>query len=268
MSGAILVGIDSSTPSRSAVEWSVARAAATGAHVELLYVLDSTGRDVESAEWQELREAADFLVQSELTWAMRLDATVPVTASRAEGRPSLVLAERSAEHSLLVVGTHKTGFIYGRSFGSAFLSLGSTAHCDVAFIPDLAGKERHGVVVAAYGTAADDAVIRQAGTEAMRSSDDLTLVGGGTSSRPDREGAVSARADMLRKSVRLAEDSQPTIRVRQRIIEAAMAEALVTASINAALLVIGQPRYENALSAVNHDVLVNMSGPVMVVLEG
>ena len=269
MSGAILVGIDSSTPSRSAIEWSVNRAAATGVGVELLHVIDPAGHDLESPEWQTQREHAEQLMAAELAWATSLDASIPLTTSFAEGRPSTVLAEKSAGHSLLVVGTHKTGFIYGRSFGSAFLGLGSTAHCDVAFIPNLIGGHRHGIVTAAYGAPVDATVIRLAGVEAMRANEALTLVGCGAPPRyPDHERAAAARAETLRQCVRLVEDSQPKIRVRSRIVEADMAEALVTASINAALLVIGQPRKDKALSAVNHDVLVNMSGPVMVVLEG
>ena len=38
MAGSILVGVDASTPSRSAIRWSVSRASATGAALELLHV--------------------------------------------------------------------------------------------------------------------------------------------------------------------------------------------------------------------------------------
>ncbi|MBC7590038.1 MAG: universal stress protein [Salinibacterium sp.] len=262
MPGTILVGIDSSTPSRSAIRWSIGRAAAIGAGVELLHVIDNDDDD--------RRLRAGQLVQRELAWAREVDARVPITASLAGGRPVVVLARRSAGHRLLVVGTHKTGFIYGRSFGSGFLSLGSTAHCDVAFIPDLVGTERRGVVAGVQESSVGDTVIQLAGAEAVRSTQELTLIGSWYPAtlhgREEVRGAE--RAASLRRCVRLVKETQPKVRVRSRMVDAAMAEALVVASTNAALLVIGQPRTEPALSAVNHDVLVNMSGPVMLILEG
>jgi len=57
----------------------------------------------------------------------------------------------------------------------------------------------------------------------------------------------------------------PELRFRTRVTELPLAEALVEASTQSALLVIGRPRIGTASTiADNHDVLVNMGCPVMV----
>jgi nucleotide-binding universal stress UspA family protein len=60
MTGSILVGIDASTPSRSALTWGVKRARSTGASLELLHVLEPADSD---------RAAAAILLQRELEFA-------------------------------------------------------------------------------------------------------------------------------------------------------------------------------------------------------
>jgi len=268
----ILVGIDSSTPSRSAIAWSVARAVATGASVELLHVIEGELLTEGSAEAADLRTHAQALVRTELSYARSLDPTLAVIATIAEGRPADVLARMSKGYALLVVGTHKTGFIYGRAFGSRFLGLGWRSRCDVAFIPDRVGYDRRGIVAGIDDSATGDAVLLFAASEAARSSQELVLVSswGSVAHPPHSEVAVLRRAAMLSRAVRLARESQAHLQVRTRAVERQTAEALIESSANATLLVIGRRRTSRAggsSRAANHDVLLNMTSPVIVVLD-
>lgn len=271
MPATILVGIDWSRPSRSAVAWSVDRAAGTGSDVELLHVIDDESMSRDSDEWADMLTRAGSLAHDELDFARSLGTGVSITSTLSVGRPMEVLVQRSSRASLLVVGTHKTGFIYGKTFGSRFLGLGSRARCDVAFIPDRPGYDRKGVVVAADDQPGSDRTIRFAAAEAAVLEQELTIVNSwGTSDRAPRGAtARERRADALARSVRLATESQGQVKVRTRAAESSIAEALIDMSAHAALLVIGRRRNSPGRSsarAANHDVLLNMSSPVIVVL--
>lgn len=268
----ILVGIDGSTPSRSALEWSVARASATGAHLELLHVVDLEALTESVEEAEDLAIRADSLVNSELAYVHGIDPNLVVNAQHVHGRPADVLAEWSARFSLLVIGTHKTGFIYGRAFGSRFLDLGWRSRCDIAFVPDRLGHDRRGIVAAVDDSVTGDAVVRFAAAEAARASQELVLVSSwGSAAHPPRhDDALARRVSMSARAVALAKGDRADLRVRARAIEHPAAEALVEASAGAALLVIGRHRSaggESSSGVANHDVLINMSSPVIVVSD-
>jgi hypothetical protein len=272
MSGTILVGVNVSTLSRSAIAWSVARAAAIGARVELLHVVEDDTLAVGSAEARQLTTQGQTLVAGELTYALSVDPSVQVVATLTSGRPEQVLAERSEAYRLLVVGTHKTGFIYGRTFGSRFLGLGWRARCDVAFIPDRLGYDRKSVVAGVDDAPTSDAVVLFAAAEAARFSEELVLVSswGAMAHAPRGVAGESRRVAALSRAVLLAQGSQRRLRVRTRLIERPAAESLVEASATATMLVIGRrqtPSEAATPRTVNHDVLINMSSPVIVVLD-
>jgi len=182
------------------------------------------------------------------------------------------LAKLSRGRSLLVLGTHKTGFIYGRTFGSRFIGLGWRSRCDVAFIPDHLGYDRQSIVAGVDESTVGDAVLQVAAAEAALVSQELVLVSswGAASHAPVSEAAIARRASAVARAVGLARVAHPGLRIRTRSVESPAAEALVESSARAALLVIGRRRASggNSASRAAHlDVLINMSGPVMVVVN-
>ena len=254
MTNSILIGVDSSTPSRSALLWGIARAEATKARLELLHVIDGAGLARDSAEWHSLHEAAVELLRHELAFARSVAPSLQIMTNTADGRAEDALARRSVRHSMLVVGTHKTGFIYGQTFGSRFLGLAWRALCDVAFIPDQAGSARRGVVAPAESSPTGEAIARFAAAEAAACAQELTLIAS-TRGEADRAGA-------------LALEAHHGLRVHARVSTLPPAEALIAASAGASLLVIGRsrsPRSSTLSRSANHDVLVNMACPVVVV---
>ena len=266
MRATILVGIDASAPSRSAIAWSISRAAAQGATVELIHVVDS---ELIDSDGPAARARATRLLEAERHYALQLGGDVLIATTLAEGCPPDVLAERSIAYSLLVVGTHKTGFIYGRAFGSRFLALAWRAGCDMAFIPDRGGYDRHGVVAGVEKSSTGDAIIRCAAAEAVHASEELLLVASGISGT-DAPGLMTQRTEMVADALMLARSADSHVRVRSVFVDRPSPEALVDASTTAALLVIGRRRSSQGIGGLrvgNHDVLINMSSPVLVVLD-
>lgn len=246
MPASILVGVDSSFPSRSALLWAIKRAVRVDCPIELVHVVDQSNPAA--------REAACELLRTELDFARARAPKLTLMTSIAEGAAEDALVRRSPGHSLLVVGTHKTGFIYGRSFGSRFLGLASRARSSVAFIPDQLGVARSLIVAPAETSPSGEAVVRFAAAEAAATGNELTLI---AQSRDQAEAAAT-----------VVRSAHPDLAFRTRTTDLHLPEALVEASVNATLLVIGRPRRLDDASLVlanNHDVLLNMACPVIVV---
>ena len=186
-------------------------------------------------------------------------------ASSRGSRPK-ALIDASAGADLLVVGTHKTGFAYGRVFGSKFLSLTSGAHCAVAVIPEFLGRSRRGVVVAAELNETGLRAIEFATREAVRTNEVLVIVGAWMveSLAGNRAGS---RALLVEAATQAASDFDPLVTVRSRISDSTLSEALVAASTTASVLVLARPGVEadDPTLAIDHDVLANITSPVIVV---
>lgn len=263
-SGSILVGVDDSVPSRAAIRWALERARVADMRVVLAHALEDEWDATDKLVMLENREAAEALLVAQVAYATSIDDSIPVTTLLLEGDPLTELADASANAEMLVVGTHKTGFIHGTVFGSKLLALASIANCPVAFIPNLAGKARHGVVASAEDTPTGQTTVRFAAAEAGMSSQQLTLV----LAAPPTNATIDRRLSDVLELARSADDS---LRVRARLSARGMAEALIDASAAAALLVVGQPRTRppgvTSLSRVAHDVLLNIASPTIVVFE-
>ena len=262
MAGKILIGIDASGPSRAAVVWGIDRAGALGCAVELVHVIDTA---------QPSSAVGEQLLEEELSRARADAPSVAISGLLLRGRPPAVLAKHSRGFELLALGTHKTGFIFGRTFGSRFVTLAWTARCPVAFIPDLLGPSRRGIVAALDGPASATDAIDFAANEAARTGGELILlrVLAGPAAEPVAILRASRAAQAATEHARLVARATTgrALRVRVRVSERGAAEALVAASERAALLVVGRGSAGGAGSfrSLVHDILVNMASPVVIV---
>ena len=247
MKQTILTTISASAPSRSALGWSARRAVETDAALTLMHVVDEAERESEGRD----------LLEKELAFARSIAGRLVVTGRLEFGRPALVLAAASAGFGTLVLGTHKTGYIHGRMFGSRFLGLADRVSCALAVIPDRVDQFRRGVVVGVEDSASAHAALRFALAEVTRSGQDLVLV----SPRP---GARQAELTAAAVSIVRAE-GHAHFRIRSWGPGRGEAETLVDYASAAALLVLGRGESDDGFHAVNHDVLVNISSPVIVV---
>jgi nucleotide-binding universal stress UspA family protein len=277
MNGMILVGVDGTSASRAAIRWAMRRAASVQSRLTLVHVVDDEWGMIGEQSISELHPAAYQLVEREATFARSIDSAVTVTTRVLLGDPMVELGVASREVEMVVVGTHKTGFLHGRAFGSRSLQLAATAWCPVAVIPEGSTTERHGIVAGMDDSEAGRAAVRFAAIEARRAQEELILLRAWSS--PTLETGADAEAADTRarhavealgsRSVALAHSAGDDLLVRTRALRRPAAEALVDAGMSAELLVIGSSRRHgaqmSALGPVSHDVLLNIAGPTLVV---
>lgn len=277
MNGMILVGVDGTSACHAAIRWAVRRAAALESHVMLVHVVDDEWGMIGEQSISELHPSAYALVEGDATFARSIDSTVTVTTRVLLGDPMVELGVASREVELVVIGTHKTGFLHGRAFGSRSLQLAATAWCPVAVIPEGSTTERHGIVAGIDDSDAARAAIRFAAAEAHRVREELVLLrawtsgphGAGADAAASEQRARDALETLGSESVAIARAVSDRLLVRTRTLRRPAAEALVDAGMSAELLVIGSSRRHgsqmSALGPVSHDVLLNIAGPTLVV---
>lgn len=273
----ILIGIDGSMPSRAAVKWSIRRAASTGEDVVLAHVVDDEWGTVSYRLLEEVRVEAETLVATEAAFARSIDTGVSVTTTLREGNPMWELIAAAEGADIVVVGTHKTGFIRGRVFGSRSLQLAGGSPVPVAIIPESPARSRRGVVVGVNESAASRAAIAFGANEAHRLGEELILVGAwagadeteANEARKQRNAFVRSRIERVLVEARATiTRAHEELHVRVREVNRPAAEALVDAAASATMLVIGSSRRQGApttLGSVTHDVLINLAAPTVVV---
>lgn len=275
----IVVGVDGSSPARAALTWSMQRAARLGDAVRLVSVVDDEWGVMGARMSDDLRRDGQRILEAEMSSARSQHPGVAVEAVLLSGNPMLELAAAGATAGLVVVGTHKTGFVRGRIFGSRSLQLAAASSVPVAIVPDALSATRKGIVVGVDGSGAALAAVTFAAREAHDLDTELVLVGAWTGVAGDdaSDHAASRRNVLIKSAVekalvdararaRLHLDRMP--RVRQ--VNRPAAETLIDASVAASMLVIGSSRRTGALTtlgSVAHDVLLNIRTPTVVVHE-
>lgn len=277
MNGTILVGVNASSACLAAIRWSIERAASTGADVVLMHVIDDEWGAIGEQYGDELEPTAAGLLDEKAAFARGIDPSVNVTTRLVVGDPMVDLAAASREVGLVAIGTHKTGYLRGRSFGSGALQLAAASHSPLAVIPEASSGVREGIVVGVDDSVAGLAAVAFAADEASRAESELVLLRawrlpGSVSVLVEKSAEERARHSVARladSALLLARVGRAGLKVRSRTVRRAAAEALVDAGASAELLVIGSSRRHgaqmSALGPVSHDVLLNIAGPTLIV---
>jgi nucleotide-binding universal stress UspA family protein len=246
----------------------VKRATARGAALLLVHVIDDEWGQVGS-QYAELEAAAGESLMNEATeFARSLHPDLQLTTEIRQGSPAWELISTATAGDLVVVGTHKTGYLRGRVLGTRSIVVASGAPCSVIVVPEEVVSLRRGVVVGVGpGTVWHDAVT-QGALEAAALGQDLTLLYCSPLPEDTLADSGSHSRQTLAEASALATSIAPHLTVRSRVSRRSAAEALLDASRDASLLVVGVSRRNpvNAgfLGSVTHDVLVNINAPVMV----
>jgi nucleotide-binding universal stress UspA family protein len=272
----IVVGVADSGAGHAAVAWAADRATKTGAELALLHVEErpQTGRAV--LPRLGLVSGHDLLAR-ETRFVRSVAPGVSVTSERLEGSVMWALAAAAAASAaeMVVVGTHKSGFIHGTVYGSTSLQLAATARCPVTVVPAVPLGVTAGIVLGADASPAGRAALLFAAAEAGRSSTDLLIVRV-LEVLDDETDDASARADaaaLLERFRAVALAANPGLVLNVRAIHGVVAQVLVTMSLGARMLVLGDARTDSgrdplALGAVCHDALLNIQTPTVVVHVG
>jgi nucleotide-binding universal stress UspA family protein len=137
--GLVVVGVDGSEQSVSALHWAARYAAATGAAVRAVLAWHypaAAGQAPTGLAPHAVREETERSRQDTLEHAIgqAFPGGAGVEARVSYGHPAQVLIEESKEADLLVVGSHGHGAFTGMLVGSVSIHCVTSAYCPVTVV--------------------------------------------------------------------------------------------------------------------------------------
>jgi len=270
-----LVGYDGSTDADIAVEWAT-RAAEQAQEPLRVVVVEDVGLTDGPGEWTaSYWLGVELQARSTLT-ALGIDQP---DVRRLRGRPVPVLLERATDASLLVLGSRGHGRVGEMLLGSVSQHLAGHASCPVAVarVADRPNQAR--IVVGMDGSGAAVRALDFACRRAAKTGEKVVAVRGWRVGNVpvDKRGnvPVSLSTDLLERERELSSwtspvrASYPEVAIHEEVITVAAARAVVDASADASVVVVGS-RGRNAvtgllLGSTSHEVLHRAHCSVVVV---
>lgn len=276
----LVVGYNGRKPSRPALAWAADEAARRDTPLLVVYAANYPGMNIDpgpglldpdpgaldAAQEVTARGVAEALVRQP---GLQVSGATEVTS------PARALVEAGRGAGLLVVGTRGRGPAAGALLGSVSFNVAAAASCPVVVVKGgprqrPVGSDRH-VVVGTDGSAHAEAAVDFAAEQADRAGAALEVVcctGADPATEPDPH---ILRANAERIAGRVSETLQrtrPTLVVRARVEEGPAGRALVAASADAGMVVLGT-RGRGAfhgwlLGSVSHAVIHGAACPVAV----
>ncbi|CAL9325904.1 universal stress protein [Streptomyces sp. SudanB182_2057] len=284
----IVVGVDGSEPSLRAVEWAADEAVLRGASLRLVYAslwerYEGTALTGELGKPSEEVMAEDIVATAERR-ARRRQPDLRVTTDILPEEAEYALIRESRSALLMVLGCRGRSGVTEALLGSVSVTVAGHAHCPLIVLrgsndnqvrPGRAGR----IVVGVGEKPADSAAVRFAAEEAFLRGAALEAVRAWR--RPLHEPRAhplivgepahvqeAQAAELVEEALAAVPDS---LRVRRRTIEGFARDALLAASRDADLLVVGARRRQGhfglQLGRVAHGVLHHAPCPVAVVPE-
>ncbi|MFB6890420.1 universal stress protein [Kitasatospora sp. NPDC056327] len=240
MSDPVLAGVDGSEASLAAVDVAVREARLRGRGLRIVHAFIwplmhvPLGPAKDGPAGGGLRHQAEGFLEDARARARELDPELEVHTELVTGEPLTVLAHWSAKSSLVVVGSRGLGRFGALLIGSVAVHLAAHAACPVLIVrgrPDPAGPvlvavDGSGVGAEALGFAFAEAAARRTGLTALH-------IAHPSADWQDQEERVLAEA--------LAgwREKYPDVALHSEVVEAHTRPALLEASREAQLLVVG-----------------------------
>lgn len=245
-----IVGIDGTATAETALRWAARRSTDDGAPLLLAHVGPFLGQSDAS-----VLEDARAIIGAE-------HAGLAVESRDLRGPVWKALSEIADPDDVIVIGADTAGLGRSRVSGALSVQLAIRSQCAVAVIPDMDLSFRRGVV-AGIGTANTARRVAEAAYVEARDRDaPLTLIHGG---------CIDHCTDGLDAAERALLAIDPTISIRRRVLSTSAADALLDASLDKELLVLGRGSRSASgtpIGAVTHTVLMNATSPVLFLPPG
>jgi nucleotide-binding universal stress UspA family protein len=281
----ILVGYDGSPDATTALAWALDEAGRTGQPVRLAYVFEwltvggwiAPGMAPGAWPDEAAREQVEQLVQRAAADAAAANPGLTVQGEVFDGPPALVLQERSADAALLVLGSRGHGGFTGLLTGSTAVSVTTHAHCPVVVVRrDTSAATGRRIVVGVDGSDCSLVALGFAVERAARRDAPLHVVRAWAQAQWRAQGfdpneAQAAEQANLEESLRQWRESFPNVPVTTGVVPGNAASALVEATRDAQLVVVGTRGRGGLrgalLGSVSQQVLHHTHCPVAVVRE-
>jgi nucleotide-binding universal stress UspA family protein len=283
----IIVGYDGSDGARAALDWALEEGCGTGAEVRLLFAADwlAVARPIAPGPPSGPRETAStdaqLMIDSAVAAAKKAHPGVRVTGTVVRGGAAALLLEQSRYASLAVLGSRGHGGFTGLLLGSTGVAVTAHAHCPVVVVRGgpRGTRARPGHVVAGVdGSRCAQSALGYAFEQAATRRVNLHVVRAWTPPTPrwtppgvdQREITAAGRRD-LNDLLAGWRDTYPDVSVTAEVIARAPASALIDATRNAQLVVVGSRGRGGfaglLLGSVSQQLLHHSHCPVAVVRE-
>lgn len=245
-----IIGVDGSEQSRVALDWGLARAAQSGASVELLHVADDSFLSESVAFLSEAQQASEQMLAAEREYALSTGFAGTITGTAVVGHPIAEVEEASKRADLVVLGAHAGSKLSGSFFGTRAVKIAAVAHCPVAVVPfETAGDPAPGVVVGVDGSEASQQAVNFAAEQAsMRGVPLIAVYAWMPPLTPGleylwSEELVEAQRSAAEEAIAIGTAGlatrYPDLEIERRIVQAPPVAALLQAAENADMIVVG-----------------------------
>lgn len=275
----IVVGIDDSPETQSALSWAAEEAGSRRVPVRLVCAVrpELDGRlpafvSVSSVDVADARQLAEQLLADATKTVTRALPQVEVLAETVDGDPVRVLVDESARASLVVLGSRQLRAVASAVLGSVSAAVAAHSVAPTVVVRGWAGRPEEGasVVVGVDGTEASQPTLAYAFEHANRHHVPLRAV---LCWHPDRLTMASRRTPAQRADRWLSEtlagwpETYPDVRVHAEVTREHPTAGLVLAAHAQYLLVVGKrgPHPRALLGSVSQGVLHHATCPVAVV---
>ena len=288
----IIVGVDGSEQSQAALGWALGQAELVGADLVLAHTWnpDSYATPAMAGAVPDMIQAGALNHEAEELAQAWLDDLVAATAARtiasvsgvlASGSPAGHILVLSAEATMVVVGSRGRGGLRSAVLGSTSQQIAHHAQCPVVVVRDSAATSANQVVVGVDGSPASLVALREAFAQAKLRGASLlmvhawstsfagTLVNSGQDFDRVRASEVDEGWALLNQSLEELKATDQSVEIIERLEQASPAAAIIEASKEAVLTVVGSRGRGGfaglVLGSVSGSVLAHADSAVMVI---
>ncbi len=248
----IVVGVDGSQSSQQAVRWAAQEAAWRGCALKVLFAAGQT-RGSGPHLTADLSPQATQVTDRVRALVQESHPDLEVGGAPVVGHPAQVLVDESAGAAMVVVGNRGHGGFHDMLLGSTSLHTAMYAHCPVAVVRGTAAQSGGGelapVVVGVDGSQPSQSAVEVAAYEAELRGVPLTVLHAWPSAADEALGAWALvgptgvldadTVDVAQEAAAAARTARPGVDVTARTVRRGPAGALLAASKQACLVVVG-----------------------------
>ena len=288
----IIIGVDGSEQSQAALGWALGQAELVGADLVLAHTWNPdsyatpamAGALPDMIQAGALNHEAEELAQAwldDLVAATATHTTASVSGVLASGSPAGRILDLSAEATMVVVGNRGRGGLRSAVLGSTSQQIAHHAQCPVVVVRDSAVTSANQVVVGVDGSPASLVALREAFAQAKLRGASLlmvhawstsfagTLVNSGQDFDRVRASEVDEGWALLNQSLEELKATDQSVEIIERLEQASPAAAIIEASKEAVLTVVGSRGRGGfaglVLGSVSGSVLAHADSAVMVI---